>query len=367
VNPYAKYVNPDNPYLKFVSEKKEDPRFANLNQLQRRMGLGRKTEGDALERVGDALGQLPYEAGGAVTDVASKFLPPEVAAAAGYLTNVGMQVLPVGFGGSAAKTAAPVLEAGAKELMQSALKPSKAELRTGKADRAVETMLKEGVNVSQGGVQKMQSVVDDLDSQVEKAITGSSAVIDRDKVANRVLPVLDQYRMSPTPNLSSRPIEGVFDDFMTHPQKISIQDAQKMKQAGGRELGDAAYGSGLKPAAERDARKAIVRGLKEEIAAAEPSVVPLNARQSDLINAIKIAQNRVLMDSNKNPLGLGALNPFTLPIWMWDRSPVAKSLTARALYSGSEQIPATAARLGIAGAVSPSGLYQDPEGVLYLR
>jgi len=107
--------------------------------------------------------------------------------------------------------------------------------------------------------------------------------------------------------------------------------------------------------------------LKEEIAAAEPSVVPLNARQSDLINAIKIAQNRVLMDSNKNPLGLGALNPFTLPIWMWDRSPVAKSLTARALYSGSEQIPATAARLGIAGAVSPSGLYQDPEGVLYLR
>jgi hypothetical protein len=162
-------------------------------------------------------------------------------------------------------------------------------------------------------------------------------------------------------------IQNVWTEFLTHPQlagkpDMAIQLAQRMKQAGNAKLGDAAYGMGLKPAAERDAYKGLVRGLKEEIAAAEPAVAPLNARESALINAQKIAANRVAMDANKNPIGLGALinQPWMVPLWMWDRSPLGKSMMARLMNS-------QAGPIGVGAGAGAGGLYgaSQGQGALY--
>lgn len=325
--------------------------------------------GEALKQGDEMFQQAGYDAGGAVTDKLAGSVPPEVAAGAGFATNVATQAIPTVVGGFMGKTAAPMVQQGAKGLMQSALKPSKLEHQSGKAARAVQTMLDEGVNVSKGGVEKMRSSISSLNDEIAGIIKDSGAKIDKNAVASRLQDVMKKYEDSLDP-ADLKAVEEVWTTFLSHPKLVgnsdmAIQLAQKMKQMGGKKLGDAAYGQGLKPEAERDAWKAIVRGLKEEISSAAPGISALNKRESDLINASKIASNRVAIDANKNPLGLGALisQPWMLPLWMWDRSPLGKSMAARGLYSGAGPISVGAG----AGAGGLYGAEQGSPGALYRK
>lgn len=143
-------------------------------------------------------------------------------------------------------------------------------------------------------------------------------------------------------------------DFLEHPnilgaREIPVQLAQDMKNGYQRAIGDRGYGE-LKTATT-EGEKQIASGLRQEIGQAVPSVLDPLAREAALINALKLAERRVAVDANKNPIGLGALisQPLALPVWMWDRSPLAKSLTARLLYSGQNTFPALAGQ-GITGA-----------------
>lgn len=324
------------------------------------VGLAAAGAGEAMNQSGEVMEKLAYDAGGKVTDLTGS---PEL----GFAANVATQAVPTVLGGAAGKVAEPVLQAGGRKLMQSALKPSKADHMTGRAKRAVQTMLDEGANVSQGGVDKMRATIGDLNDEIADIIKNSSATVDKNAVASRLSDVMKKYEASIDPK-DMTAIQDVWTEFLTHPMlagkpDMAIQLAQRMKQAGNAKLGDAAYGTGLKPAAERDAYKGIVRGLKEEISAAEPAVAPLNKREGDLINASKMAQSRVAMDANKNPIGLGALNPLMLPLWLWDRSPLAKSLTARLLHS-------QAGPISVGAGAGIGGLYgaeqgQPPRGLLY--
>ena len=62
----------------------------------------------------------------------------------------------------------------------------------------------------------------------------------------------------------------------------------------------------------------------------------LNARQSELINALNVTERRALMDLNKNPMSLSLLAPnkAALAAFLADKSALFKSLLARSLYSG---------------------------------
>src|SRR3990167_2378312 len=53
---------------------------------------------EALQGLGDITNRGAYKAGGAVTDVLSPHVPPEVAGGAGYLANVGVQAIPTALG-----------------------------------------------------------------------------------------------------------------------------------------------------------------------------------------------------------------------------------------------------------------------------
>jgi hypothetical protein len=222
-------------------------------------------------------------------------------------------------------------------------------LRSGKAARAIETMLKEGYNATPGGVAAMKSRIGDLSAEIDDAVRGSTAMINKNAVAARLQDTLKQFEKQVNPGSDLAAIERAWSEFLAHPSlagkaDMPVQLANQMKKGTYRQIGDKGFGE-LK-SAEKEAQKALARGLKEEVASAVPAVGPLNALEGNLINASKMAERRVLIDSNKNPLGLGALisQPWMYPVWMWDRSPLAKSLTARALYSGSEQIPAAGAR-----------------------
>jgi hypothetical protein len=321
---------------------------------------------------GDVSRQVAYDAGGRVTDLATQAgASPETAAKFGFAANVGTQAVPTLLAGEVAKKAfGPSMREGGRALMQSAVKPTLEQLRTGKAARAINTMLEEGYSPTKGGVDAMKARIADLNDEIADAIKNSPATVDKGQVASYLNDTLKKFEKQVNPTADVNAIQNAWTEFLSHPmlagqKDIPVQLAQQMKQGTYKALGDKSFGE-LK-GASTEAQKTLARGLKEEISKVVPEVAGKNKLESELINAAKVAERRVLMDANKNPLGLGWLaQPWMIPFWMWDRSPGAKALTARALYSGSEQIPATLARGGVGALMSQTGLPpEDPRGILY--
>lgn len=291
-----------------------------------------------------------YDAGGKVTDVTGS---PEL----GFATNVAVQAVPALAGGKAAeKLFSPAMVGGAQRLMQSALKPTLADLKTGKAASAIQTMLDEGVNVTPGGVMKLKNKIAALNDEIGQLIANSPATISKSKAASELQGTLDRFGKQVNPNADTKVILNAWDEFMNHPllsrsNDIPVQLAQEMKQTTGRLLSKKnAYGQ--MGTADVESQKALTRGLKEGIADAVPEVAGLNAAESKMLNALNINERRVLISANKNPLGLSmlSLNPAAWAAFMADKSEMFKSLAARMLYSGAERIPQAIAGTGIAAA-----------------
>lgn len=297
--------------------------------------------------VGDALDKLAYKAGGAVTDVTGS-------PAAGLAANIGVQTVPMLAGGAAAKVVAPALRAGAETLMQSAIKPSLKQLRSGDAATAIDTMLNEGLNVTKGGVEALREKVGSLNDQISQAIESSPASVSLTNAGKTLKDVYQRFmnQVNPQPDLEA--VRNAWMMFKNHPlvagaSEIPVQLAQKLKTGTYRQIADK-YGQ--LGTAETEAQKGLARGLKESVADAVPEISALNAEESKLITTLNLVEKRALLDLNKNPLSLALLahNPASFAIYMADKSAPFKSLVARMLNAGKEQIPATTARLGIAGA-----------------
>lgn len=258
-------------------------------------------------------------------------------------------------GGEIAKTAgAPILDATSKFLMSSALKPGVEAVRKGKAEPAIKTLLDEGIDVTAGGVEKMKSTIGKLSDQVDQSIANSGATINTRNVADYVTNAYKRFMNGPQAVSAIEDLGKVQTGFLEHPnilgaREIPVQLAQDMKSGYQRAIGDKGYGE-IKTATT-EGEKQIASGLRQEIGQAVPSVLEPLSREAALINALKLAERRVAVDANKNPLGLGALisQPWMLPVWMWDRSPLGKSMAARLLYSGQGTMPALAGQ-GITGA-----------------
>ena len=360
------------PAFRFVDEEPAEPTWQD-KVLQAGKNALMTTPFMAPLRAAEALDKAAYEGGGIVTDYASKVMPPEAAAALGTAANVGIQAVPTVFGGGAGKVASEPMRQAGRWLMNSALKPSAKQHATGKADAAIETMLREGYSPTKSGVEQMQREIDRLNDEISKSIGGSAATIEKQKVVDRLQDLLTKFQMQVTPASDVNAIKAAGDEFLTHPMfagrnDIPVQLAQELKKGTYKALGSKSYGE--QKGASTEAQKSLARGLKEEIASAVPEVQAMNALESELLNARKIAGHRVAMDANKNPLGLGALiqQPWMLPVWMWDRSPGAKGLTARMLYSGAEEIPVGLTRGAIAAAMAQTGQPPSDEylrGILY--
>lgn len=300
-----------------------------------------------------------YEAGGKVTDfLTARGASPEVAAGGGYLANVGMQAIPTFLGGEGAKVAAPVLEKGARSLMASALKPTANQWKSGDAAKAIDTLLEEGINPTTGGVAKLKAKIDDLDAEITQIIANSPATVSKGAVGLRLKQTLDQAKKQVNPADDIEAIKRAWMEFRSHPdllgkQDIPIQLAQELKQGTYQQL-KKKYGEA--GTADTEAQKALARGLKEEIATAEPAAAEINKQLSKLLSTLDVTERRALMDMNKNPGGLAWLssNPVTWAAFMADKSAAFKSILARMLHQGQQAIPANAARAAIGVPASES-------------
>lgn len=173
------------------------------------------------------LGGSAYKLGGVVTDAASKVLPPEGAAAAGYVANVGAQTLPMFLGGNLGKSTAPMADDLARGLMRSAMKPTLKAVQRGEADQAVNTMLREGYNVSRGNVEKMGDRVDDLNNQIAARIGNSTATVNIDDALRPVSGVMSKFAKQATPADDIASIEKVIAEFRSHPSFANLGAKEK--------------------------------------------------------------------------------------------------------------------------------------------
>ncbi|MDO8596551.1 MAG: hypothetical protein Q7R45_07990 [Sulfuricaulis sp.] len=293
-----------------------------------------------------------YNLGGAVSDQASKILPPGGAAALGTAANVGMQALPMLAGSEFGAMAKPAFQGAGRSLMKSAIKPSVADLHGGRVPKAIETMLEGGYSPTNAGVGAMRAKAAGLSDDVANLIAPSNKLVDVAPAAQSVAGVANKATAGTMGMQDAKQASDVARSMYAHPAvdnagTMSVQAAQAMKQANYKALGDASYGMGLKPAAERDAIKALTAQLKKGIERAEPGVAPINKEISELLNAVKVSQRRALIEGNKDVIPLGAsvatalANPAAALGLYANSSAAVKSLLARMLYSGAEAIPQT--------------------------
>jgi len=299
-------------------------------------------EGSAI--TGELYGRTAYKAGEKVTDALSGIgAPAPVAAGGGFAANVGMQAIPslLAYGAGSGLTQAAAQPV-ARGLMKGAVKASPKHTLSGKADQAIDTMLEKGINVSMGGVTKLQKTVSGLEDDISNILAKSPATVDKYAVAATLRDAWSKVQKELSPTASMEKVMESFHSFINHPllqggSRIPVELANQLKQTAYKKLGDAAYGPGVVNPATAIAEKTLARGLRENIARAEPSVVPLLKEQSDAVNVLKVMGNRAATETKNNPFGIGLLaeNPLAAGAFAIDRSSLLKSLLARGMYSAS--------------------------------
>lgn len=227
----------------------------------------------------------------------------------------------------------------ARDLMFSAVKPTTADVESGAAKQAIETMLEEGVNPTMErtifgrGLNTLNRKIAEKNKQIADLVRSSGKTISKAEVASKLDELRPRLLTQVNPAQDIRAVEDVRAGFETHPllqsEEISVPLAQEMKQGTYRALGDKAWqevGS-----ASRESQKALARGLKEGIAKAIPEVGRLNAEESKLLNALDVSEARAIQELRNNPTGLATLasNPQAALAFMADRSSAFKSLVAR--------------------------------------
>lgn len=229
-------------------------------------------------------------------------------------------------------------KATARRLMQSALKPTIKQLKTGDSRVAVDTLLDYGINPNKRGVEKLRLSIDGINDDIAARIAGSNATVSRQKALDYLSGVRAKAGNQVSPTADVGAIQGVADDFMSHPSitsdAIPVQQAQELKKGTYQAL-RGQYGQVRGSAIE--AQKAVARGLKDQIADVVPGIGPLNAEEARLLKTLDVAERRALMEMNKNPVGLSALagNPIGFAAFMADRSAAFKALAARSINRAS--------------------------------
>lgn len=260
--------------------------------------------------------------------------------------------------------AGKALSAGAKylgpRLMQSALKVpgdvGAAAAKKGIIPPVVQTMLDEGINVTSGGLAKLQRLIGETQGKVTAAVGNLTGQIERPVVAMRAAsPARKMIAGQTNPAADLKALAGEVDEFLhpvVGPKSLTPQEAQAMKVGTYKQIGDK-YGT---PAAllpgQIQAQMAFARGLKEEIehlatAQGQGDVKALNAREGRLLEALQDTAKRVALARNANPAGFAfvAHAPASFMAALIDRSPGVKSMLARGLYTSASHMTGVSPQL----------------------
>ena len=224
----------------------------------------------------------------------------------------------------------------AEYLMQSALKPTSSQIKSGQAATAVNTMLDLNLNATKGGLEKLKTRIDNVNNKIKTVIGSRNVNINKQNVINELdREYAARYADQFNPSDAKRAFQNAKDEFLSSfPDEISVQQAQKIKQGTYRDLGQKAF-TGQKTTEGVAADKAGARGLKNEIERVLPdqNIKGLNAEEGKLLDTLDVVERRVIQQMNNNPGGLAWLanNTESFIAFMADKSAAFKSIVARML------------------------------------
>ena len=231
-----------------------------------------------------------------------------------------------------------------RKMYQSALKPPPGSNTRQEVSRMVETGLKEGISISDAGVNKLSKLVTDLQSQVTAEIAlNPNAPISPGRVASRLAGTKERFAQQVAPKEDLATIASTKREFLgAHEQPsgktaprlmqretsegkpytewgdvpvmeerpIPAAEAQRLKTGTYIQLKDRAYGE-LKTA-RVEAEKALARGLKEEINEIFPKLKGLNAREAELYNLQPELERAIRRIGNHDILSLSTYGAATV-------------------------------------------------------
>lgn len=354
--------------MAFEPDKVEEEEPSAIKKAARTLMGPLGSAADLYEKGSKATDKLLYRAGGYVTDQLANVTPPEVAAAAGYLTNLGGQVATTfGGGGAVNATVTPMVENLGKKVMVNALKPSPAEMKSGKGMEAAMTLLQSGANPTMGGVAKIRGMIDELNTEIQALVEKSGAKIKVGDIGREVASKINEKAVQNLPEGDISALRTAWEQFKNNPllgatkdapvnaaQEVPAEIIQKLKQGTYRALGNKPYERMMNPAGV-EAEMALARGERIALADAIPGLENANSKESKLLNALDLAERRALADWTKNPGGLAYLvhNPKMFAGYLASRSTAFKALLAQYLYHHAD--PEQAARAASAGLAMSSG------------
>jgi len=194
-----------------------------------------------------------------------------------------------------------------ERLWTSAAKPSMGGKLSIK-DRRVGTALKEGITPDRQGLETANVTIDSLNAEVDSIVANAAKqgkVLDRTEVLNKLYELKNFYAKAQNPSKYINPINEAAATFSKNvPSKIPINKAQNIKQTT-YAIHKKAYNPNVTPGVDTEAEQKIAQGLKEGIEGAAPEVGPLNRREGDLIDLLKIVEPAVSRVENSNVIGLG--------------------------------------------------------------
>ena len=272
--------------------------------------------------------------------------PQIVSNAQQTISNIGAQI----------PTPGKYLQGKARELMQSALKPTAKQQKTGQADVAIQTLLENNMTVTKGSVDAMKNKISLLNEQIANKLESATGTVSKVDVVNYLDTLRAKKLKQANPASDLAAIDKVAEEFMqynkplieTPTQAIPVQLAQELKQGTYAGL-QGKYGQ--LGSTEIQAQKTLARGLKEKIAGEVENIGALNKAESKLLDTLSVTERRMMMDLNKDYISLGWLanNPAATVGFMATRSPKFKSILANVLY-----------RVGGGQTAKPSGLISIP-------
>jgi hypothetical protein len=271
--------------------------------------------------------------------------------------------------------------AGARAVYRGYLKPSLATRELPKAPQIVETALKEALPITRSGESTAQRLIADLRAQVDDVLARTPGKADLKAIADRVRSFARKRYFRPGkpnedyeaalrvadaidahPSLPRRPgptvtreVDSAILDASGRPMrvtetvpgppvvdtKVSLPGLNKVKQGLDEAIGEANFG--VERGATKTTQKVGRHAARRTIEAQAPSVGPLNARESKLIDAAKAIAKAVEREANQNKLyGVKtiAAGAYGGNRYMQGDSPVEaalKGLAARGLLQAGPQ------------------------------
>lgn len=217
-------------------------------------------------------------------------------------------------------------------------------------NRAINTALREDIPVTKGGLNRVQGIMDDLTARMDDVIAKNpNAPIKIDDVLGPVNQLKDFASKTVGGKVEEAKVQRVIDNFVKplkdqYGDYITAAQAQEIKQNTNAMLRKH-YGE-LKNLST-EAKKQIVRGLKDKIAAEISEITGVNARYSDLAILRSALERAVNRTGNWDFLNLSAgmagaivggatgnvlKATEAVAAWRILKSPVVSSNLARILY-----------------------------------